>query len=85
MSLINCKVELKPRWMKLCILVTNGIENTNANANNIVLLAKTQILMFLLSFYQQKTIKNLGDFLEKDLKGQVIEINTKQAVRVKIQ
>ena len=40
--------------------------------------------MFLLSPYQQKTIKNYQNFLEKDLKVWCIEMNIKQKVKIKV-
>ena len=40
--------------------------------------------MFLLSPYQQKTIKNCQNFLEKDLKVWCIEMNIKQKVKIKV-
>ena len=49
------------------------------------LLSKTQNYKFLLSLYQQKTIKNCQKVLAKDLKVEFIEMNTKQKVRIKIQ
>ena len=41
--------------------------------------------MFLLSLYQQKTIKSYQKFLGKGLKDPFIEMNIKQKVRIKIQ
>ena len=35
MSLINCKVELKLRWTKHCVLAANKNNNANANSNDI--------------------------------------------------
>ena len=43
--LINCKIELKLKWTKYCVLSANG--NDNDNTNNIILLSKTQNYMFL--------------------------------------
>ena len=34
--LSNCKVELKLRWMKHCIVSSAGVENDNPNSNNII-------------------------------------------------
>ena len=36
MPLIHCKVELKLKWTKYCILSAAGNDNTNANPNNII-------------------------------------------------
>ena len=35
MPLINCKVELKLKWTKYCILSATGNDNANDNTNNI--------------------------------------------------
>ena len=41
MSLINCKVELKLRWKKYCVLSVNGTDNTKYNdSNNIIFTIK---------------------------------------------
>ena len=40
MPLINCKVELKLKWTKYCILSATGNDNTNANPNNIIFTSK---------------------------------------------
>ena len=48
------------------------------------LLSKTQNYMFLLSLYQQKTIKSYQNLLEKDLKDQCIGMNIKQKLIIKI-
>ena len=49
MPLINCKVELKLKWTKYCVLSVAGNENdnNNDNANNVILLSKAQNYMFL--------------------------------------
>ena len=54
---------------KYCVLSQADADNANANPNNI---------MFLLSLYQKKTIKNYQNFLAKDLKDQFIGMNLKQ-------
>ena len=35
MPLINCKVELKLKWTKHCVLTVVGNDNTNGNPSNI--------------------------------------------------
>ena len=42
MSLINCKVELRLKWPKHCVLAPDGTENADANYNNVILLSKTE-------------------------------------------
>ena len=34
MSLINCKVELKLKWTKYCVLSAAGAANVNGNVND---------------------------------------------------
>ena len=36
MPLINCKIELKIKWIKYCVLSAAGADNVNANSNNII-------------------------------------------------
>ena len=40
MPLINCKVKLKPKWTKQCVLFVLGTENIDANSNNVVFTTK---------------------------------------------
>ena len=40
MTLINCKVELKLKWAKYCVLSAAGSDNNNANSNNIIFTTK---------------------------------------------
>ena len=44
MLLINCKIELKLKWTKHCVLFTNGNDNDHANSNNIILATKDKKL-----------------------------------------
>ena len=40
MPLITCKVELKLKWTKYCVLSAAGNDNTNPNPNNIIFTIK---------------------------------------------
>ena len=41
MPLINCKVEIKLRWTKYCVLYVAGADNTNDNdSDNIIFTIK---------------------------------------------
>ena len=40
MPLINCKVELKLKWTKYCVLSAVGAGNTDANPYNIIFTIK---------------------------------------------
>ena len=88
MLLINCKVELKLRWIKHHVLAVAGVENDDTNSNNIIFTIKDKkiyvLAVTLSTHYQQKTIKNYQNFLAKDLKDQCIKVNIKQKVRIKI-
>ena len=67
MPLINFKVELKLKSTKYCALSAAVADNSDVNSNNIISQPKKQNYMFLLSIYQQKTIKSYANFLVKDL------------------
>ena len=55
---INWKVELKRRSMKNCVSASAGVQNNNADSDNINLLLQTQIYMFLSSLHRQKATTN---------------------------
>ena len=40
MPLINCRVDLKLRWVSHCVLASAGVENNNADSNNITFTIK---------------------------------------------
>ena len=40
MLLINCKVELKLKWIKYCIFATCGNDNDGAKSNGIIFTIK---------------------------------------------
>ena len=40
MSLINCKIVLKLKWTKYCVLSTVGADKDNVNTNNIIFIIK---------------------------------------------
>ena len=46
MPLINCKVVLKVKWTKYCLLPAAGADNTNAIPNKIVFTIKDTKLYF---------------------------------------
>ena len=78
MPLINCKVELKLKWTKYCVLSVAGNENdinNNDNANNIIFTIKD-----LKSYVPVLTLS-----ARDNQKDQFIGTNIKQTVRIKIQ
>ena len=40
MSLINCKVELKLKWTKCCVLTAAGADNADSYSSNIIFTIK---------------------------------------------
>ena len=40
MSLINCKVEFKLRWIKHCVLASASVEHNNIDSNKIIFIIK---------------------------------------------
>ena len=88
MPLINCKVELKLRWTKYCVLSAAGNDNLknidNDNNGNNTIFSIKDIKLFV-TVYQEETIKNYQNFSVKDLKDQFIGMNIKQKVRINIQ
>ena len=42
MPLIKCKLELKLKWIKYCVLSATGADNDNANSNNIIFAIKNK-------------------------------------------
>ena len=65
--MINCKIELKLKWTKYCVFVSNGNDNTKAYPINIIFTIEDTKLCALLSLYQQNRIKNYQKFLENSL------------------
>ena len=50
MSLINCKIELKLKWTKYCVLPAAGNDNNineNANVNNTIFTIRYTNYVFL--------------------------------------
>ena len=58
MPLINCKVELKRKWTIHCFRF-GGVDNANANSNNVIFTIKDTELYVLVVICQQKTIKTI--------------------------
>ena len=70
MILNNCKVELKLKWTKYCVLSAAGKDNESANADNanrIILLSKTQLYVPLVTLSERDNQK-LSQLLSKGFK-----------------
>ena len=75
MILINCKVELKLRWSKHCVLSVAGTDNANSDNddNNIIFTIKdTKLYVPVVTLSE-----NYQNFLSKDLKDQFIGMSMK--------
>ena len=75
MILINCKVELKLRWSKHCVLSVAGTDNANSDNddNNIIFTIKdTKLYVPVVTLSA-----NYQNFLSKDLKDQFIGMSMK--------
>ena len=74
-TVINCKVELKLKWTKHCVLASNAADIMIMLILIILfLLSKTQNCMSPLSLYQQKTTKNSENVYTEGLKISVLEL-----------
>ena len=60
--MINCKVELKLKWTKHCVLATGGNDNDDANSNNIICTIKDTKLKG-----NQKLSKLLSKIIERSV------------------
>ena len=63
MPLIKCKVELKIKWTKYCVLTAAGADNNDANYNNIIFTIKNTRLyvpLVTLSTGDNQKLSNLN-------------------------
>ena len=77
MSLINCKVILKRKWTRQCVLDAAGVNNVNANDDNISFISKAQNYMFI-GKRESKLSKLLSKWFERS-------VNIKQKMIITIQ
>ena len=76
MPLIHCKVELKLKCTKYCVLSAAGNDNTNANLNNFVFTIKDTKLFVSVKTLSASDSQKLSKLLSKgDLKDQFIGMN----------
>ena len=76
MPLIHCKVELKLKCTKYCVLSAAGNDNANANLNNIVFTIKDTKLFVSVKTLSASDNQKLSKLLSKgDLKDQFIGMN----------
>ena len=81
--LSKCKVELRPKWTKYCVMSAARVDNVNGNDsdNNITFTIKDTNLYVPVVTLSTRDNQNL---LAKDLKYQFIEMNIKQKLRIKM-
>ena len=71
MPLINCKIELKPKWKKYCVLTAAGNDNTNSNHNNIIFTIKDTKLYVPLVTLSVRDSHKLSKLLNKGFEKSV--------------
>ena len=84
--MINCKVELKLKWTKYCVLsagINDSIINNN-NDNNIIFTIKDKKLYVPVVTLSARDDQKLSKLLSKGFERSVIGMNIKQKVRIKI-
>ena len=67
MPLINCKIELKLKWTKYCVLSTAAVDNINGNNddNNIIFSIKDTKLYVSVVTLSARDNQKLSKFLHK--------------------
>ena len=71
MPLINCKVKLKFRWTKHCVLVVTANDNTNVNPNRIIFIIKDTKLYVPVVTSSAKENQKLSKALSKGFETSV--------------
>ena len=71
MPLINCKVELKLKWTKYCVLSAAGAANANADSNNIIFTIKDTKLYVSVVTLSAKDNQKLSKLLSKGFERSV--------------
>ena len=73
MPLINCKVDLKLKWTRCCVLSAAGNDNSNNNdnASNIVFTIKGTKLYFPIVTLSARDNQKLSKFLSKGFKRSI--------------
>ena len=66
MPLINCKIQLKPKWTNYCVLFPAGADNANAKSNNFIFTIKDTKLYFLVVSLSARDNQKLLKLLSKE-------------------
>ena len=80
MPLITCKVELKLRQVKHCVLASAGVENNNADSDIIFTINNTKLYVLVVTLLAKDNQK-----LSKLLSKGCIGTNIKPNMRIKVQ
>ena len=70
MLLINCKIELKIKWTKHCVLDVDGTDETNCNRDSIIVNVIFYLVFIILSL-SAKDNQRLSKFLSKGFERSV--------------
>ena len=54
MPMVNCKVEMRLKWTKHCVLTIAGVDHAEANRNNIILTIKDKKTICSCSYFTSK-------------------------------
>ena len=71
MPLINCKVELKFKWTKYCVLTASGADNVDVNSNNVTFTIKDTKLYVPVVTLSGKDNQKLPKLLSKGFEKSV--------------
>ena len=71
MPLIDCKIELRLKWTKYCVLSAAGADNVNTNSNGIIQIIKDTILYVPIVTLSTKDNRKLSKVLSKELERSV--------------
>ena len=83
--LINCRIELKTKWTKYCVLTTTSADNTDANLNNIIFTIKNTKLYVPVVTLSAKDNQKLSKLLIKGFERYVYWSKYKAKCKNKIQ
>ena len=71
MQLINCKVELKLKWTKYCLLAVATADNADAKSNNIIFTIQDTKLYVLVTTLSAKDNQKRSKVLSKGFERSV--------------
>ena len=85
MPLVNCKIELKLKWAKYCLLSAAGTGDiNNIDSNNIVFTIRNLKFYVPVGFLSARNNQKLSKLHSKNLKDDFIGMNIKEKVRTKL-